>query len=184
MDLVFTASPYPDGFPQHWRIAYVPGSRQLVVEYDLPALDVVPTAKAYRYVKASDSITETSRPATQIKAQYASVIAQTVLRVVDEIFEADRMGHVDSVVVNGLVSTSDPATGRSIRPCLVTLRTTRAAFEHLDLSRVDPATCLQSLGAGVSRNPTDLAPVRPVLEFNMVDPRFVEETDIIGGARH
>ena len=80
-----------------------------------------------------------------------------------------------------MVSTSDPATGRPIRPCLVTLRTTRATFEELDLSRVDPATCLQSLGAGVSRNPTELAPVRPVLEFDMVDPRFVEETDIIGG---
>lgn len=181
MDLVFTASPYPEGFPQHWRLAYVPESRQLVVEYDLPAIDVVPTVKAYRYVKASDTITETSRPAAHVKAQYASVIAQTALRVVDEVFEADRQGHIESVVLNGMVSTSDPATGRSIRPCLVTLRTTRATFEDLDLSRVDPATCLQSLGAGVSRNPTELAPVRPVLEFDMVDPRFVEETDIIGG---
>jgi restriction system protein len=178
IDLVFNASPYPDGFPQHWRLAYVPESHQLVVEYDLPAIDVVPTVKAYRYVKESDTITETNRPAAHVKAQYASVIAQTALRVVDEIFEADRQGHIESVVLNGMVSTSDPATGRSIRPCLVSLRTTRATFEDLDLSRVDPATCLQRLGAGVSRNPTELA---PVLEFDMVDPRFVEETDVIGG---
>ena len=60
------------------------------MEYDLPGIDVVPTIKAYRYVKSSDTITETTRPAAHVKAQYARVIAQTALRVVDEIFEADR----------------------------------------------------------------------------------------------
>src|SRR5690606_4116310 len=29
LDLVFNASPFPDGFPQHWRLAYVPDSHQL-----------------------------------------------------------------------------------------------------------------------------------------------------------
>ena len=181
IDLVLNASPYPEGFPTHWRLAFVPESRQLVIEYDLPGIEVVPTVKAYRYAKASDTITETTRPQSQVKAQYASVIAQTALRVVDEVFEADRAGHIDAIVVNGMVDTTDPATGRSVRPCLLTLRTTRETFGELDLGRVDPAACLRHLGAGVSRNPEELAPVRPVLEFDMVDPRFIEETDIIGG---
>jgi restriction system protein len=181
VDLVLNASPYPDGFPQHWRLAYVPESRQLVVEHELPAIGVIPTVKAYRYTKASDSITETPRPMTQVRAQYAAVIAQTALRVVDEVFEADRIGHIDSVVLNAMVSTTDPATGRAIRPCLLTLRTTRTTFGELDLAHVDPAACLRHLGAGVSRNPTELVPVRPVLEFDMVDPRFIEETDVLGG---
>lgn len=181
VDLVLTASLYPDAFPQHWRLAYVPESRQLVVEYDLPGIDAVPTVKAYRYVKTSDTVTETLRPQTQVKAQYASVIAQTALRVVDEIFEADRWCHIDTIVLNGMVSTNDPATGRAIRPCLLTLRTTRETFAELDLRRVDPAACLRHLGAGVSRKPEELAPVRPVLEFDMADPRFIEESDIIGG---
>jgi restriction system protein len=181
IDLVLNASPYPDGFPAHWRLAFVPESRQLVIEYDLPSIDVVPAVKAYRYVKASDTINETARPQTHVKTQYTSVIAQTALRVVDEVFEADRAGHIDAVVLNGMVDTTDSATGRSIRPCLLTLRTTRETFRELDLRHVDPAACLRHLGAGVSRNPEELAPVRPVLEFDMVDPRFIEETDIIGG---
>jgi Restriction endonuclease len=133
IDLVLNASPSPDGFPAHWRLAYVPESRQLVIEYDLPEVDVVPTVNAYRYVKASDTISETARPKTQVKA------------------------------------------------CLLTLRTTRRTFGELDLRHVDPAACPRHLGAGVSRNPEELAPVRPVLEFDMVDPRFIEETDVIGG---
>ncbi|MDL4817652.1 restriction endonuclease [Actinomadura opuntiae] len=62
----------------------------------------------------------------------------------------------------------------------MTLRTTRETFSELDLARVDPAACLKHLGAGVSRNTAELAPVRPVLEFSMVDPRFVEESDVLG----
>jgi restriction system protein len=36
------ASRYPDGFPQRFRLAYVPESRQLVVEYELPGYNRVP----------------------------------------------------------------------------------------------------------------------------------------------
>jgi restriction system protein len=52
---------------------------------------------------------------------------------------------------------------------------------QLDLSKVDPLSCLNVLNASVSKSPTELAPVRPVLEFNMVDPRFIEETDVLSG---
>jgi restriction system protein len=94
-------------------------------------------------------------------------------------FQADRPGHVESIVLNGHVDTTDPRTGQPTHPCLITLRTTRDLFRNLDLARVDPGACLQGLNASVSRNPAELTPVRPVLEFNMVDPRFVEETDVL-----
>ncbi|WP_344821440.1 restriction endonuclease [Actinocorallia longicatena] len=179
-DLVLTAAEYPEGLPEQWRLAYVPESAQLVVEYELPPIDVVPTAKNYRYVKTSDSITETARPATQIKAQYTSVVGQVALRVVRDILTADADRQVATIVFNGMVSTIDAATGRPVRPCLLTLRTTRETFSELDLARVEPAACLKHLGAGVSRNSAELVPVRPVLEFTMVDPRFIEESDVLG----
>lgn len=179
--LALEASTYPDGFPQHAKLAYVPESHQLVVEYDLPSLDVVPAVSAYKYVKARDEVTETKRPAGQTKALYAKVVAQVALRTLHELFEADRSGHLETVVFNGYVDSIDKATGRPARPCLVTLRTTRDIFEHLDLGRVDPAACLRSLNASVSKSPAELVPVRPVLEFSMVDPRFVEETDVLTG---
>ena len=60
--IVLNASAYPDGFPQTFKFAYVPESRQAVVEYELPTVDVVPMVKAYRYIKQSDSIAESARP--------------------------------------------------------------------------------------------------------------------------
>jgi hypothetical protein len=74
--MVLEASVYPDGFPQRFRFAYVSESRQAVAEYELPTVDVIPPVKSYRYVKQSDSITESARPQAQIKSLYASVVAQ------------------------------------------------------------------------------------------------------------
>lgn len=177
--MVLAASRYPDGFPQQRKVAYVPESKQLVIEMDLPTYDIVPELTEYRYVKAKDEIASKARPITQRKTLYASVVAQVTLRTVHEMFQADRAGHIESIVFNGHVDTIDPRTGQPTHPCLITLRTTRDLLDSLDLARVEPGACLQGLNASVSRNPSELAPVRPVLEFNMVDPRFVEETDVL-----
>ncbi|HUY51480.1 MAG TPA: restriction endonuclease [Streptosporangiaceae bacterium] len=177
--MMLEASQYPPGFPQKFKLAYVPESQQAVVEYELPTVDAIPAVKAYKYVKTSDTITESPRPQTQIKALYASVVAQVAIRTVHELFGTDLGRHIDTVVFNGVVDTTDPGSGRRVRPCLVTLRTTREVFGELDLAHVEPLACLKHLSAGVSKSPSELVPVRPVLEFNMVDPRFVAESDAL-----
>ncbi len=177
--LVLANSDYPDDFPQQYRLAYIPESTQLVVEYELPDLSCVPAVREYKYVKSKDEVTSTARPVRDIKALYGSVVAQITLRTLHEIFEADRTALVDTVVFNGMVTTTDPGTGKQVRPCLVTVRTTREVFADLDLALVEPLACLERLNASVSKRPSDLAPVRPVLEFDMVDKRFIEETDVL-----
>jgi restriction system protein len=177
--MVLASSSYPENFPQHAKVAYVPESKQLVVEYDLPAFEAIPTVGSYKYIKTKDTITETARPATQRKALYSSVVAQIALRTLYELFKADRNGFLDIIVLNGYVDTIDKGTGHATRICLITVRTSRDTFMRLDLSKVDPIECLKVLNASVSKSPTELVPVRPVLEFNMVDPRFIEETDIL-----
>jgi restriction system protein len=149
--LVLEASRYPDGFPQEFKFAYVPESRQAVVEYELPTLEVVPAVKAYRYVKTSDTIAESARPQSQIKALYASAVAQVAIRTLYELFGSDKGGHLDTVVFNGVVDTTDPGSGRRIRPCLVTVRTTRESFSELDLSHIEPLACLKPCQPGYRR---------------------------------
>ncbi len=179
--MVLDASSYPENFPQHARLAYVPESKQLVMEYDFPSLEIIPEVGSYKYVRAKDEVTETMRPLAQRKTLYSSVIAQMTLRTLKELFKADRAGYMETIVFNGYVATIDKGTGRPLRTCLVTLRTSRDIFTQLELSRVDPLACLNVLNASVSKCPAELAPVRPVLEFNMVDSRFIEETDVLSG---
>lgn len=179
LGMVLERSRYPQGFPDSHKLAFVPESKQVVVEHDLPDFGLIPDVKQHRYVKSRDEITSTSQPATKRKALYSSAIAQIALRTVHEIFEADRLGHVETIVYNGIVDSVDKRTGKQARVCLVSVRITRDAFDELQLDRVDPDECLRGLGAGVSKKPSELAPIRPVLEFKMVDDRFVDESDVI-----
>ena len=177
--LVLEASRYPDGFPQRFRLAYVPESHQLVVEYELPGYNRVPPVAAYAYVRSGDKVTNKARPVRERHQLYKSVVAQVTVRTIHELFEADRQSLVETIVFNGHVETTNAATGKSERPCLVTLRTTRETFLDRDFARLDAEACLLDLSASLSKSPAELVPVRPVLEFNMVDPRFVEEADVL-----
>jgi restriction system protein len=177
--LVLETSSYPKTFPKEAKLAYVPESKQLVIEFDLPPFEAIPEVASYKFVKSKGELTTTNRPAAQRKTLYASVTAQIALRTIHELFEADRSQHLDTIVFNGYVDSIDKGTGLLARTCLITVRTTRDVFTKFNLSKVDPLACLKTLNAGVSKSPAELVPVRPVLEFNMVDPRFVQETDVL-----
>jgi restriction system protein len=179
LGMVLDRSRYPEGFPAGHKLAFVPESKQVVVEHDLPTFDVIPEEKGFKYVKSRDEITAASRPETQRKTLYSSVIAQVALRTVHELYEADRRGHVETVVYNGMVESIDKRTGTPARVCVISFRTTRDTFEELNLDHVDPEECLKGLNAGVSKKPAELAPVRPVVEFKMVDDRFADESDVL-----
>jgi restriction system protein len=182
--MVLGNSVYPDDFPQHYRLAYLPASRQLVVEYHLPPVDVVPAVREYRYVRVRDEVLTVPRPAEETRRWYADLIAQVSLRTVHELYEADRGRLIETVVFNGIVDTVDRRTGRPVRPCLVSLRTTRDRFTALDLGRVDPLACLRHLHAALSPQPDELAAVRPVVAFDTVDTRFSDEVDVLAEVDH
>ena len=172
----------PDGWPEapdNDQIAYVAESRQLVMEYDLPPFSIVPEIAAYKYVKATDTITTTGRPMTQRKVLYGSLIAQITLRTLYDLFNSDANRFIDTIVFNGYVDSIDEGTGQAIRPCLMTVRVTRDLWNQLDLARVEPIACLKVLNAAMSKSPSDLAPVRPVMELSMIDPRFIEQGDVL-----
>ncbi len=173
--MVLEASRYPDeGFPQKLRVAYVPASRELVIDHELPLVAVVPNVAEHRYVKAKDVVEEKPRKATEIKDAYQDVLAAVTLRTLHEIISADTLGHVAVVVFNGFVNAIDPATGQAIKPYLISLRVTKERFQQITHSRIDKKACLRSLGAHVSNRAAELVPVKPIIEFDMLDKRFIE----------
>lgn len=179
-EMVLSRSDYPAGFPQQFRLAYRQESRQLVIDFELPSLSVVPSVAEYRYVKARRSVEERPRKPSEIKAIYREIVAQTALRTLHEVFEADQGNHLDTVVFSGFVNRIDETTGLDTRPYLVSVRASKEAFMAINLARVEPQACLKNLGAHVSASPDEARSVRPILEFDMVDPRFTGEVDVLG----
>lgn len=164
--MVLGNSVYPDNFPQHFRLAYLPGDRHLLVEYHLPPVEVIPVVKEFRYDRVRDDLLAVPRDESEIRRRYTEVIAMVALRTIHEIIEADRGELVATVTFNGIVDSIDRRTGRFVRPCLASLTTTRATFAAIKLRRVDPVACLKHLQANLSGTPDQLDGVDPVREFD------------------
>jgi restriction system protein len=177
--LVLDRCEYPLEIEYITKTAFVVESKQLVVEVDLPSIEIIPDMSRFRWIKTKDEIESSPRSAKECKSLYVSVISQIILRTLRDLFVADRLGAISTTVINGYVDSLDVATGKSVRPCIISLRTTRERYEDLDLKLVDPVSCLQKLNASISRAPDELIPIRPILEFNMVDPRFIQDSNIL-----
>lgn len=177
--MVLESSAYPDGFPERFSLGYEPRSKILVVEYELPTISVVPEVSEVKYVKARDRLSATPMKSAERAALYREVLASVALRTIHEIFESDQGGHCEVCCFNGYVNTIDPATGRDVSPHLISVRVTKDQFRQIDLRRVNKAACLRNLGSQVSRNPDEAVPVRPIMDFDMVDPRFVDQQNVV-----
>ncbi|MFJ9950063.1 restriction endonuclease [Kitasatospora sp. NPDC091207] len=159
--VLYASAGWPEGFPHRLVAAWEASTRQLVVNWELPGADVVPAASRVRYVKSDDREAEVARPATERKALYREVLAQSALRVVTELFRADADGLLASVVLNGFVHGIDPATGREAERFLSTVTVDRPEFAGLALDRVAAVECFQGLGGVLSARPERLDEVRP-----------------------
>ncbi|MEU5529488.1 restriction endonuclease [Micromonospora chersina] len=181
VDRVLRASTYPKSFPRKWQVAYRPENRDVVVELELPPQEVVPAVREYRYVKTRDTINTIPRPSGEVKQRYARLIASIALRTLHEIFHATPAEVIEAVVLNGRVSATDRATGKKVRPHLISVEAERSAYEDLHLAEVDPAACLKHLNALVSPNPFDLEAVEPFIAFDLKRFRFVDSAEELAG---
>jgi restriction system protein len=154
---------FPEEFPNTYDVCYVSPSRELVIEYDLPPLSIIPEVTTYRYVKVRDEIAETWTTPTQREAMYQDMIAQTALSVLAIVTNADQYRLMNAVVFSGFADGIDRASGRPIRPCLVSVRAEKSTIQQLDLARVDALACLKHLRASTSKNMSEATSVKPIL---------------------
>lgn len=175
---ILETSPYPKSLTRKVKTTYVGSSKQLIVDFELPKLDVIPDEFDFRYVKSSDKIVGKRRKAKDIDDDYTTLISAIALKVLNEVFASDVAGVVEVCCFNGYLDTIDRSTGMKVRPCLISTRTTKEKLEAIDLEYVDPRLCVRNLGSHVSRSASELQAVKPIIEFNLTDRRFVGEGDM------
>lgn len=173
--LVLERSDYPDRFTRSSEVTYEPPAKRLIVEMELPSFEIAPEVGIFKYVKSKDEIVESPRSVKERRALYSSVITQTALRSLYEVFSADEASQlVDTMFYKGFVQGVDLGTGQRARPCVVNVLASPDIFRALELSRVDPTACLHTLHGALSKSPDELIPAELALGLNVVDPRFIK----------
>lgn len=171
--MVLSTSKYPDTFPSDASIEFVEESRTIVVDYCLPDITALPTLKEVKYVATRDAFQEVLVNDAWLNRTYDSVLYQIALRSLYELFQADVANAIDAVVFNGWVNSVDKATGKEVNACILSLQASKSEFMDINLAQVDAKACFKKLKGVSAARLTALQPVRPILQLNKEDKRFV-----------
>ena len=156
--LVLLNSVWPDAFPVTIEHHFDLATRELTLTATVPQPSDVPAVKEYKYVKARDEVTSTTLPVKEQKDRYASAVWQVALRVLHEVFEADRAAKIRSISLTVAANRIAPHTGLPESVPLAIVAADRDTFVSFDLSQVVPHATLVHLGAAVSKSPYDMTP--------------------------
>ena len=184
-EIVLNNSVYPEYFPQEWDLDYQPESKILIIEYSLPDIDSIPTTKSVKYVVSMDEFIETHLSSAALNKLYDDLLYQIALRTIHELYEADVIEALDSIVFNGWVDTVDKATGNNVNSCIMSLQASRNEFLTINLEKVDQKVCFKQLKGVGSSKLHGLSPVAPIISINKEDSRFISAyavADEIGSA--
>lgn len=153
----------------------------LGMDVELPNPDTMPSVADYRFIKTRREVVPIEFKQKDRDALYEGLVFQTALSYVSTVFRSSEASHVSALVFNGWVHGVDRGTGKDFTSCLISVRTTREQFEELQLDRVDPKQCIRNLKGMFAPSLVSLAPVRPLMELNREDKRFVASRDVIEG---
>lgn len=177
-DMVLSASDYPDYFPQEFSLDYNLETKILVVDYALLAPEDIPTVREVKFVPSRDEFVEQYLSQAQISKLYDDLLYQIVLRTVHELFEADIIGAIGTVVFNGVVTSVDRSTGKQVTACVLSLQAQRDEFMGVNLANVEPKACFKALKGVGSSKLHSLAAVPPIMQIRRDDGRFVSAYEV------
>jgi restriction system protein len=180
-EMVLKRSEYPISFARQVALEYNDQNKILLVEYELPNLDEMPTVSEVKYIKSSDELKEGSLPESRRHDIYDSFVYQLSLRTIHELYAADSVSALDLIVFNGWVASRDRATGQSVHACIVSLQANKSEFSEIDLRQVDPKACFKALKGVSGAKLHGLSPIPPIMAMSREDERFVAAHDVVDG---
>lgn len=178
-EMVLSNSIYPDYFPQEWDIEYQTNSKILIVDYSLPNIDSLPTVSNIKYVISKDEFSETHLSTAALNKLYDNLLYQIALRTIHELYEADVVDALDSIVFNGWVDSVDRATGQNINSCIMSLHASKDEFLAINLENVDPKACFKQLKGVGSSKLYGLSAVAPIINIDKEDRRFISAYAVV-----
>ena len=177
-DMVLSDSDYQEFFPQEFELDYNPETKIIVVDYSLPAPEDIPTLQEVKYIASRDELSEKHLSESQRDKLYDELLYQITLRTIHELFEADVINAIASVIFNGHVCSIDKSTGQEVNPCVLSIQTRREEFIAINLSNVDPKACFKQLKGIGSSKLHSLTSVAPIVKVRRDDGRFISSYDV------
>jgi len=177
-NLILKHSPYNANDGQSWFTIYNSETKNLIIDYDFPSVNVVSNVKEVRYLKTRDEYKDVYYSKTEFNKLYDNMLYQITLLTIYELFISDRADALDSICFNGWLKSKNKATGHDVNNCILTIQINKTEFLDLDLKYVDPKECFKKLKGIANSKLHSVIPVAPIISINREDDRFVDPRNI------
>lgn len=177
--MVLSNSHYPKEFTKEFETQFILESKTVIISCFLPNTEDIPNISGYKYIATSKQIKPIELAKKSFQSFYENIIFQITLKTINEVLKSIYTNYVDNIVFNGWIRGIDKATGNDFTSCILSVSTLRNEFENINLQRVDPKACIRQLKGLMAGPLYHLAPIKPILDINRKDKRFVESKDIL-----
>jgi restriction system protein len=179
MEMILLQSSYPEIISDDPQLKFDQPSKMIVINFWLPGPLELPSICEYRFVQSRKVIEPKEMKPKERDALYEDVIHQIALRTIWEVFTSDYAFQIQGVVFNGWVRGVDTKTGKPFTSCILSCQAPREGFMEFDLTQVSPRDCVRGL-KGITAGPlANLAPVKPIMDIDRDDDRFIESKEIL-----
>ncbi|MDS0525940.1 restriction endonuclease [Clostridium sp. SHJSY1] len=181
VNLVLEKSIYPYEIRKQYEIQYDPSNKILIISYDLPMKEEIPIITEYKYIAARKEIIEVRMEQKEFEEYYEDVLYKICLRNIYEVFQALKIDEIKKIVFNGWIYDVDKKTENYFRACIMSVQTSREEFTKLELGKVNPKEYFRKLKGISGALLYDLTPVKPILDLNHNDLRFIQSKEVQAG---
>ncbi|MDT8414021.1 MAG: restriction endonuclease [Flavobacteriaceae bacterium] len=175
---ILNLSKYNFYFKKEIEIDYLPETKLLMIEYNLPNIEQLPNIKETKYLVSKreyKNILVTERE--QLKL-FDEAIYSLTLRSIYEIFINDNNKEIESINFNGWIKSVNKATGKDENKCILSVHVLRNNFMEIDLKRIEPKSCFKFFKGVASSKLHGIIPIQPILQIDRKDERFVNSYNI------
>jgi restriction system protein len=170
---VLSRSDYPPCIPREFELELHTETGMLLLNCSLPAPADIPILTEVKYVQSLNVLREVFLSESQAAKLYDDVVYQISLRTIHELFQSDYIGAISTVILNGIVRSTDKSTGNDAVACILSVQAVRESFLAINLAKVDPKACFRQLKGVGSSKLHSVAAVAPIAELKRDDRRFV-----------
>jgi restriction system protein len=135
--------------------------------------------KAVRYVASKGELEEVLHKEGFLRGVYDELVYQIMLAVPFAFFVCDQENAVQAIAINGWVTYTNRATGNPTTACIASLHCTASELSSINMKAVEPKICFRTLKGIASPQISSLTPIRPILEIDRSDKRFVNGQNVI-----
>lgn len=161
-DLIMMAIEYPDEICSNWLVNYLPESKVLHLDLDLPSVDQLSLPKAWEYSSSSAEVVQVKLSEREVAELCDVVSYQMVLRAMRDLFVADQSRAIETIICNGQVAFQGPGSDEWRSCIVVSISADREELLQLDFLQETPGALIEQLGAISAGAPHLAVPVQPM----------------------